>query len=441
MSGEPTTDPSDASGMLLAQVGAVDLFSINGSAKTLLGTGDLNVLEVPLDGQVVTFFIVGDYTVPLNTTVPSLQMQDRYFVFPLPGVFYGVQIPESADPSEVEAFEKVLTERSLFRKKEAAKKEKPSPYPAPARAVAPEELQLAVAEPSRPHAGSAGGEQQHKAAVIGQSVSRGVEQGGRLVAGGLTAAAATMGQGMHWGSNWLISRIKPKEQPVEVSERLETNIRRAKQISGVAVTVSAALVTSVIGMTSQMANIIASEVKNTDIGKKLATKGSKDDPSSTSTALTTTPAASISSSIADHPAVGAIKDVAVSTLVAMGEIQSALMQAGVTLVDNATAATADVVEHKYGENVGRVTRDTAAVLTDTAKAAGNMASIGPKSIAKTTAKKTAASLVIDDEEKRAALVPELTLTGSDVMPNDTLTSDRMQAVMGKSSVTIERIDE
>lgn len=432
----------DTSGMLLAQVGAVDLFSINGSEKTLLGTGDLNVLEVPLEGQVVTFFIVGDYTVPLNPTVPSLQMQDRYFVFPLPGVFYGVQIPESADPSEVEAFAKVLAERSLLRKKEAGKKEKekPSPYPAPTRNVAPEELQLALAEPSRP--ASSGGDQ-HKAVVIGQSVSRGVEQGGRLVAGGLTAAAATVGQGMHWGSNWLISRIKPKEQPVEVSERLETNIKRAKQISGVAVTVSAALVTSVIGMTSQMANIIASEVKNTDLGKKLATKGSKDDPSSSSssTALTTATAGESSTSIVDHPAVGAIKDVAVSTLVAVGEIQTALFRAGVTLVDNATAATADVVEHKYGESAGRVTRDTAAVLTDTAKAAGNMASIGPKSIAKTTIKKTATNLVVDDEETRAALNPELTLTGSDVVPPNNLTSDRMQVMMGKSSVTIEKIEE
>jgi hypothetical protein len=42
----------------------------------------------------------------------------------------------------------------------------------------------------------------------------------------------------------------------------------------------------------------------------------------------------------------AVKDVAVSTLVALGEVQMALFQAGVALVDNASTATADIVSHK-----------------------------------------------------------------------------------------------
>lgn len=53
------------------------------------------------------------------------------------------------------------------------------------------------------------------------------------------------------------------------------------------------------------------------------------------------------------------------------------------------------------------------MLTDTAKAASNMAAVGPKAIATSTAKKAAVNLVIKDGEQRATAVPEITMVGHD----------------------------
>jgi hypothetical protein len=74
---------------------------------------------------------------------------------------------------------------------------------------------------------------------------------------------------MQWGSEWLISRIRPREEAVVVSENVKGKIGKARQMSGVAVRVSAALVSSVIAVTTQLADTIADEVRATPAGKKI----------------------------------------------------------------------------------------------------------------------------------------------------------------------------
>jgi hypothetical protein len=151
----------------------------------------------------VVFFCVGDYTCPLAAHVPTLSMGDGYYVFPLPGRFYGVQVPHSTPADVVERFEAVLAECSLFRRKgptaiPAAPKAAAAPgKPAKAGGKAAADASAAAAGPAgaaatttlarpSPYPSVPAAQRIEKA---GTHLSRGIETSGKVIAGGLATGA------------------------------------------------------------------------------------------------------------------------------------------------------------------------------------------------------------------------------------------------------------
>eukprot|EP00163_Fabomonas_tropica_P004846 TRINITY_DN1430_c0_g1_i9.p1 TRINITY_DN1430_c0_g1~~TRINITY_DN1430_c0_g1_i9.p1 ORF type:complete len:242 (-),score=56.39 TRINITY_DN1430_c0_g1_i9:181-906(-) len=230
---------AQADAELMVLVPAVDLFSIKGAEKTHLGTGDLNLLQAVTQDEsgadvTITFFVVGDFTCPLAKHIPCLRMEKGYYVFPLPDAFYGVQIPEAVPADTIKLFEVALHKYSSFRRAD----EKP----------------LSRTDATVQKAGGV--------------MVAGLEKGSAAVVTGVSKTAHHISRGLRWGGNFLISKLKPNETPTKVSERVENNVQKAKTFSHVAVKVSATLVSGVVAMTQQIANTLADELKDTDLGKK-----------------------------------------------------------------------------------------------------------------------------------------------------------------------------
>ena len=112
------------------------LLEIKGTQRTPLDTGDLQVItmetspedKLSISAQLgmdpglvpkeIAFASCGSHRIPLNKSYPCLAMEERLFVFALPGMMLGLQIAPDADTEELDVLNGILSEHCNLRRKE-----------------------------------------------------------------------------------------------------------------------------------------------------------------------------------------------------------------------------------------------------------------------------------------------------------------------------------
>merc|ERR1719242_753444 len=165
-----------------------------------------------------------------------------------------------------------------------------------------------------------------------------VQKGTDTIVESIDTVSKATSRGIKWATGKLKKRIKPNEKPMEVSEPVKWQAEKMKQMGGVAVTFSKSVVTGAVATASQLTTALYQNTHNTKQGKQVEKVMS--DPKAQAAAKTAVVAAS-----------------------AAWEIYFAMAQAGVQFVSDVAGATADVVEHKYGEDAGDTARNGLSAVT------------------------------------------------------------------------------
>eukprot|EP00494_Astrolonche_serrata_P028597 UN28864 len=138
-------------------------------------------------------------------------------------------------------------------------------------------------------------------------------------------------------------KIKQNDEKTKVSENTKWQVNKIKQMGTMAVNVSKSVVVGCVATASQLSDQATASIKGTDTGKKI--EKAMEDPK------------------AQAAAKGAI---VVGS--AAWEIYMAMAKASIKFAEDLGDATADLAEHKYGEDVGEVTRDGLSAVGDGLKA-------------------------------------------------------------------------
>jgi len=173
-------------------------------------------------------------------------------------------------------------------------------------------------------------------------------------------------------------KIPKKEQPTSVSSGTKSKIEKAKLASGMAVTVSASLLKGALEAANNVTEQLTPVLK-----EYLEKKGVKTDK----------PAG---------PKTDAAITVGKQSLKTAIELYFAMKEASVVLMSASLDATAELVEHRYGDDAGAAARDVAVAGKNALEASKNLGGIGVKQAAKKVLADTAIRSLDAPEEARQA---------------------------------------
>eukprot|EP00164_Ancoracysta_twista_P000749 GFYU01000985.1.p1 GENE.GFYU01000985.1~~GFYU01000985.1.p1 ORF type:complete len:394 (+),score=87.63 GFYU01000985.1:36-1217(+) len=358
------TDQRDAE--ILLDVEIVQVWKIQGQTKQEICTDSLKVVR---SGDVVIACFGDKFQYPLVQGVQTFRPQTGYYVAPLPGhLFIGVLFPSDTDAETLDAIDGILAHHTTFKADNLQGFTGDAILPSAYSGRGSQEIVEATTQQRESAASSSAGPPPPEVPTA-HKVGGGIEKAGEYVAKGIGKAAKLTGGGIAKGGQFLKSKINKKEQETKVSEKTRDRVRYTRAATGTAVKVSAAVVTGAVAMAQSLARGIAASVSDTDTGKKLGEKKIVQDA----------------------------KVVGVSTLVAADTIYQELVGAAKVLLDVTAETTADLVEHRYGEEVGQVAHNVGGIAKDVGQTAVNLERIGPKAILKTTAKHTAREVLTDGQ--------------------------------------------
>jgi hypothetical protein len=354
--------------------------------RRLLGKGVLKVLrcKAPED-----FYLLqlqpdsGDsqFQFPLTKAIPCLCTLPGFYVFPMQGnLFYGVVFPREIPHAYTQLFEKVLDDCCCLRK---------LPTPPPDISATPQcgvdshietteilvqaEVQIAVAPQAQPFSVRAL-----------NTISTGIAVGADYLVEGITAGSQLVAVGAHKGGEFIKGRITPPAEPVRVSPKVTSTIYVAGKLSPVCVAVSKALINSLATLAEEIGSAVAGSIVNSTLGSKVAIK--KESPTSQ-----------------------AAKEMGKTSLQAFINIWDACEKAGRLLLKETGNVTIDIVQTKYGDEVGQVTRDGLKIAGNVLETAYNVDQMGVKKIMKKAAKhagkSTVNQLLIEIPEKKELSLP------------------------------------
>lgn len=170
-----------------------------------------------------------------------------------------------------------------------------------------------------------------------------VNKGTNTVVESIDTVSKATSRSIKWATGKLKKRIKKNEKPMVVSEPVKWQAENAKRLGGVAVTFSKSMVTGAVATASQLTSALYENTHNTTQGKR------------------------VEKVMADPKAQVAAKGAVVAASAAW-DIYLAMAEAGVQFVQDVADATADVVEHKYGDDAGEATRNGLSAATQVVQA-------------------------------------------------------------------------
>lgn len=308
------------------------------------------------------FLQVGCWIYPLIAGhSPVLQSSYGAYMFPdtsknQPGAAVGLLLPGDLDEDVRGVFEHIMCELTLLRTEGTA--------------VSPDE---AAAEKAR----------------LSRRISDGIVKGAELLARGVEFGAERTSNLVHFGAQKLRQKIKPTAQPASVDPRVGQGIRVAKEVSGVAVSISGFVVRKVGEATLSLGRYLAPHVRKH--GSVLLSKAMQSD------------SAKANKNIDD------ILEVAAGGMRGAATMYVSLESAARMLASSLANETVELVNHKYGDNAGDITNSALHAVGNFTMTAYNVSSLGIKGIAKRTAKNTGKALVEDYQQKHGTEKnPELT---------------------------------
>jgi len=200
-------------------------------------------------------------------------------------------------------------------------------------------------------------------------------------------------------------KIPKTEQPLNVSPSTKARIEKAKLASGMAVTVSSSLLKGALEAANNVTEQLTPVLK-----EYLEKKGLKTDK----------PAG---------PKTDAAITVGKQSLKTAIELYFAMKEASVVLMAASLDATADLVEHRYGDDAGAAARDVAVAGKNALEASKNLGGIGVKQTAKKVLADTAIRSLDAPEEARLTRQQR---EAAKVLTEDSKNNEKDLATLGNS---------
>jgi len=345
----PKSSNDEVDARIILDMPLCQVYSLRDGVKHLVESGTLELLQSRLDGAEVYLLLLGSVKLALRLEVPCLEMAPRNFVFPTDGNTYGLVVPDSIEEDVLEVFRGLLQEHTSFRS-----------------AAEPQPI---AALPDRPD----------RVVSTANSVAAGLGAGSVVVATGVIRGGKLLGGVILKGGEYLASKLTPNAEATRISQAQKDRLAKAKFLSGAACKVSKALVVGAMATTELMSKQLTEALKDTDVGRKLASDPDK-----------------------PNPRLDAAKTVGKATIGAVLQVYGAIETAVFGVAADAASATVTVVRQKYGEEAGAHTHASLGVAGDVAVAATDVKKLGIKSIAKKTLIKTSQEVLTTPAERAAA---------------------------------------
>lgn len=332
---------TEVEGDILATVTKVSIWKICGDAKELVGQGEVHLVKTHANGKAVTYLWFnhenaqpsGVFPCPLEGHVPVMRHATNYLMFPTIEFSKGLFIGMVAHAKD-EAYQKFV-----------------HMIEAVASLVDSEALQRAKAN--------------------GQKI----QMVARKTADMVKVAGATAADYISRGGGWLKQKVAPAKQPVKVSESTVQTVAAAKVGAEKAVQMSALAADVVSKMAASMAHAIVENVESQDSYQQLVARTHTPKP----------PSSTMESA----------KLYAGSAIVGYQMLVEAMMDSSTLLVAASSEAAADVVEKRYGEEVGSVAHDVAEIAISVSKTSKNVSKLGYMPVAKMVVKESGMEIARD----------------------------------------------
>lgn len=291
-------------------------YEIDQGKQNLIVTGNLEAAMCVHQGQTMLILRVSSPWVEnqeakyaLTSALPSMKAGPREFLFPSEHGYFGMKFGSSVSLEKIQQFENLLKNFSAY-------------------SVATDVLEHQVVK-----------KDMNSKVTDGTDVGiKYMQKGADTIVESIDTVSKATSRSIKWATGKLKKRIKPNAKKMEISEPVKWQAEKMKQMGGVAVTFSKSVVTGAVATASQLTGAIYENTHNTKQGKQVEKVMS--DPKAQAAAKTAVVAAS-----------------------AAWEIYLAMAQAGVQFVTDVADATADVVDHKYGEDAGDAARNALSAAT------------------------------------------------------------------------------
>ncbi|GMH42958.1 hypothetical protein BSKO_10880 [Bryopsis sp. KO-2023] len=325
---------------LLARVPNVELWKVYGNTDVRIAEGEWTIQA---SGNSVISQVGG---VKWNLAGACLKPSATSYVFALNAqqqLFYCVNVPPGVSQEEISVVEAILGNFCQFKDSHAHE-------------------QQAVSDRSEQQvAGS-----RTKTDMVVEGLGKATVAAVR----GLQVSSTYLSKKIRQGGDKVKDNTKECVDPKPVSDATRKRVKHIKTLSKTVSTVAHAAIDAVATITSQVAEVVVDQVSSKKDGDKPPGK--------------TTVAA---------------KRVGASVLVAAAEVWEAMEEAFVLVAKTSAVTTADLVSHKYGEEMGNVTYDGMSAAGHVADSAYIARRLGAKAVLKSTAKKTAAGFVTNGQSE------------------------------------------
>jgi hypothetical protein len=325
-------------------------YLIEGTSKKIIGTGELQVLELGQDA--LLFHIQDVFNYVMTKHFPSMKASRRTYVFPTAyHTCWGLLFPETMSDRDLELFEDLLGQysqftlqmvpRTQFEKHEEEKK---------VMEAAPQKVDDVR-------------EREHVIAVY-------VKKGADFTRKGIKKGTAILMNGIDKTVQEVKVRIQVREEK-PVSESTKKRLLQARVASDKAVKISAAVLDTANKACNELATAIVQG----------AFKKADSKPTSAS--------------------MKNAKDIGRASVVSALMILEELQEAGMILVAGLADASAEVTEHRYGDEMGAQAKQVAKIVKDSALVVKNVSSMGWKKVLKRLAGNVAVNVLSSDEQENA----------------------------------------
>jgi len=358
---------------VILRVPGAQIYEINGQRLRLVHSGDFLLLNYTHNN--VYLINVGNFRFCLSHEIPIVRGYGVNFVLPDVDGFIGLKFTEELDPELMEIMEHVFNEHADYAVHQIEEAETPDQDVAP---EVPVEAKQSVEENKevREEEDKAGLEEndleEHLVRPISKTtrLASWIAKGGSKLASGIMKGADWTSEKISNGKTYLTKKIKKKEQPAQVSEQNLVRVARVRTVSNAVFVVSKTVVDGAIAGTAAVAKSVADKFESSKYTQKIV---------STS-------------------AYKGAKEIGGASISAVASVFQALEEALFTLAKSGGEAAVDVVRHRYGDKAALAANDGMHSALNVVNTARVVKGLGPKSMAKKTAKATATALF---EEKKA----------------------------------------
>lgn len=213
-----------------------------------------------------------------------------------------------------------------------------------------------------------------KIAIAGMKLSSLICKGSVATAKTIRRATLISTKSINKSKRYLKDKIQPNEEETKISPRVQSCLAKG-QIGGKAVVkVSGAVLTGAIAAANVLSNEVTEAVSKTSLGQKISSESG--------------------------PKSQAAKEIVKSTVAGVYTIYDELVGSGLHLVQTSSHATAEVLGHKYGDEVHRAAESTADIVDSAANTVVNVNMLGYKALAKRIAANSTVDVLSNEVERK-----------------------------------------